>query len=364
MAARCPKIQRVSEPKAASVITAPKKAKSREISEQMIRNDSRGSSRPPLQRMLQLHREIQAGRFPNCRKLANALEVSPKTIQRDIEFMRSRLNLPIEYDQLQFGFYYTEPVTHFPSINVTEGEVVALFVAQKALEQYKGTSFEKPLHAAFRKITDGLRETVTFSWDTLDSAISFRGNGTTVGDVDLFEALSKAVLRSQELIFEYKKVSGMRYERRHVQPYHLGCVNNQWYLFAFDLARKELRTFALPRVRKAQLTNAKFQRPADFTIAKHLGGAFGVFAGTEKLLVRIRFDAFAARLVSERQWHPSQKIRTLGKQGRDGIELTMELASIEEVKRWVLSWGGHARVIEPKELADRVKKSAQAILAG
>ena len=325
---------------------------------------ARGFSRPPLQRMLQLHREIQAGRFPNCRKLAESLEVSPKTIQRDIEFMRSRLNLPIGYDQLQFGFYYTEPVTNFPNIEVSEGEIVALFVAQKALEQYKGTSFERPLQTAFRKITDGLRETVTFSWDNLDSAISFRGNGTTVGDVGLFETLSKAVLRSQEIIFEYKKVSGTRHERRQVQPYHLGCVNNQWYLFGFDLARKELRTFALPRIREAQMTNTKFKRPADFTIAKHLGGAFGVFTGTERLLVRIRFDAFAARLVSERQWHPSQKIRILGKRGSDGIELTMELASIEEVKRWVLSWGGHARVIEPKELADRVKKSARAILEG
>ena len=82
---------------------------------------------------MRLHEKLKAGKFPNCRKLAEELEVSSKTIQRDIDFMRDRLNLPIEYDQLHFGFAYTEPVTSFPSIEVSEGEIVALFVAKKAM---------------------------------------------------------------------------------------------------------------------------------------------------------------------------------------------------------------------------------------
>ncbi len=80
-------------------------------------------SRPPLERMMRLHERLKAGKFPNCRKLAKEFEVSSKTIQRDIDFMRYRLNLPIEYDQLHFGFAYTEPVTSFPSIEVSEGEI-------------------------------------------------------------------------------------------------------------------------------------------------------------------------------------------------------------------------------------------------
>ena len=130
--------------------------------------------------MLQVHRQIQAGRFPNCRKLAAELEVSAKTIQRDIDFMRDRLGLPIEYDQLHFGFIYREPVTHFPSVEVSEGEIVALFVAQKALEQYRGTPFEQPLRTAFEKISSGLRDRVGFQWSEVDSSFSFRGLGTSV----------------------------------------------------------------------------------------------------------------------------------------------------------------------------------------
>ena len=318
----------------------------------------RGFSRPPLERMMQLHQQIQAGRFPNCRKLAETLEVSAKTIQRDIDFMRDRLNLPIQYDQLQFGFFYSEPVTSFPSIEVSEGEIVALFVAQKALEQYRGTSFEKPLNAAFKKISDGLRENLLFQWNDIDSAISFRGIGTTVADLELFEAVSKAVLRSCELEFQYKKLQGSAYEWRRVQPYHLGCVENQWYLFGHDLVRKQLRTFALPRMRKIKDTKMRFQRPANFSIAEHLGGSFGVFAGTGKFRIRVEFDEFASKLVSERQWHASQKLRPLG---AGKVELSLQLGDLEEIERWILSWGARARVLEPRELIARIKNAAAAV---
>ena len=312
-----------------------------------------------MARMFQLHKQLQAGRFPNCRKLADELEVSARTIQRDIDFMRDQLGLPIEYDQLHFGFVYTEPVTSFPSIEVSEGEVVALFVAQKAMEQYRGTSFEKPLRTAFEKISGGLKDKIGFQWGDVDAAISFRGLGTSVADLELFETVSRAVLDTHELSFEYKKLGGARHESRRVQPYHLGCVENQWYLFGFDLIRRQLRTFALPRMRAAKNTRMRFQRPADFSINLHLGDSFGVFSGKTQHRVRIRFDAFAARLVSERQWHASQKMRCLP---GDELELTMQLGSLEEIERWVLSWGAHAEVLEPAALEKRVRAAAQAVL--
>ena len=305
--------------------------------------------------MMRLHQRLVSGDFPNCRKLSDELEVSTKTIQRDIDFMRDRLGLPIEYDQLHFGFVYTEPVTHFPNVEVSEGEVVALFVAQKSLEQYRGTSFEKPLRTAFGKITEGLKDRIGFHWGDVDSAISFRGIGTSVADLDFFETVSRAVLDSHEVAFEYKKLGSPRHETRRVQPYHLGCIENQWYLFGFDLVRRQIRTFALPRMRKVRDTRTGFRRPADFSISDHLSDSFGVFNGKARHRMRIHFDSFAARLVSERQWHPSQKVKRLA----DGeIELTMTLGGLEEIERWILSWGEHATVLEPPAMVRRIKEIA------
>ena len=91
--------------------------------------------------MLRIHQAIQSGKFPNASKLARELEVSTKSIHRDIEFMRDRLELPIEYDGSRFGYFYTEEVNAFPTVQITEGEIFALLVAEKALQQYRGTSF-------------------------------------------------------------------------------------------------------------------------------------------------------------------------------------------------------------------------------
>jgi proteasome accessory factor B len=308
--------------------------------------------------MLRLHDRLKAGAFPNCRKLASELEVSAKTIQRDIDFMRDRLGLPIGYDQLQFGFYYTEPVASFPNIEVSQGEIMALFVARKALEQYRGTSFEHALRTAFQKISDGLRDKVDFQWGDVDSAISFRGLGTSAADIHLFDTISKAVIESREIEFEYKKAKSADFELRHVRPYHLGCVSDQWYLFGFDLARRQIRTFVLQRMRAARRTNTRFHRPADFSINKHLSDSFGVFSAHGHYSVRIRFDALAGQLVSERQWHGSQKIKTLPS---GQVELRLELGSLEEVERWILSWGKRAQVLEPPELIDRIRATLRTL---
>jgi predicted DNA-binding transcriptional regulator YafY len=317
-------------------------------------------SRPPLERMMRMHERLKAGRYPNCRKLADELEVSSKTVQRDIDFMRYRLGLPIEYNQLHFGFYYTQPVSSFPNIEISEGEVVALYIGQKALAQYKGTSFERPLSTAFRKITDGLRDTISVTWSDLDSAISFRSTGRTFADVHLFEQLSHAVFKQIEVRFDYKKPGAARYEQRYVQPYHLGCVENLWYLFAFDLDRRELRTFALPRIRNLRVSKTRFRRPMDFSIGRYLEQSFGVFARPTKTkhTIRISFDAFVAPLVQERHWHPSQKVKQLR---NGGIEFSLTLGNLEEIERWILSWGRHAKVLAPPELKERIAKTVSTL---
>ncbi len=194
------------------------------------------------------------------------------------------------------------------------------------------------------------------TWADLDSAISFRNTGRSTADIHLFEQLSHAVFKQLEVRFEYKKPEGPRYEQRYVQPYHLGCVENLWYLFAFDLDRGDLRTFALPRIRNVRVSKTKFKRPIDFSIGRFLEQSFGVFTkpAKTKQLVRIMFDSFAAPRIEERQWHPSQKI----KQMRVGkIELSLTLGNLEDIERWVLSWGSHAQVLAPPELKERIAKT-------
>ncbi len=85
---------------------------------EMETRTERGHSRPPLARMVRIHEWLMEHRFPNCRKIADEFEVSPKTVQRDINFMRDQMGLPIDYDNSRFGFHYTRPVTGFPAMGL------------------------------------------------------------------------------------------------------------------------------------------------------------------------------------------------------------------------------------------------------
>lgn len=321
--------------------------------------------------MLRIHAQLQTttdegrnGHAPtvNCSVLARELEVNPKTVQRDIDFMRDQLGLPIGYDAARRGFHYTRRAVQFPTVRISEGELVALAVARQALTQYRGTPFEAPLSAAFTKLTAGLDKEIHFAWrGELDESISFRasaGRGV-IADLRAFETASQAVLDSEELEFGYQKLGAPAAEPRRVRPLHLACVDNGWYLFAQDLGRAEtpVRTYALTRMRDLHATGVRFERPANgFSLEAHLANSFGVFAPSgPPARVRLRFDAFAGRLISERVWHASQRL-TPGADGSVGLELQVALSP--EVESWVLGWGEHVEVLAPAALRRRVAEVA------
>lgn len=308
-------------------------------------------TRPPYERMTYIHEQLQLDRHPNCTSLATHFEVSTKTIQRDLDFMRDRWQLPIAYDETRHGYYYSEPVENLPLVTMTEGELVALLVAQKAVEQYAGTAFEAPLTNAFAKLTAQLDGPVTVALGAARHVFSFKAAGPARADLELFRQLSQAVLETREIAFTYRGLGAAAPAPRRVQPWHLCCVDNQWYLIGHDLDRGAKRTFALPRIQSVELTRRTFPRPARFSIREHLGGSFGIIAGAGDFRVRLRFDHWAAQLVRERFWHDSQE---LAERRDGGLELTLQLDSLAEVERWILSWGEHVEVLAPKELRQRI----------
>ena len=85
--------------------------------------------------------------------LAREWEKSPRTIQRDLDFIRDVWGLPLEYHRKKYGFYFSEPVGKFPMVPISERELVSVFVAQKALSQYRGTPFEKRVDTGAKLVT-------------------------------------------------------------------------------------------------------------------------------------------------------------------------------------------------------------------
>lgn len=323
----------------------------------------RGDTRRPLERIFAIHDAIQRGRFPNCRQLAEKIEVTQKTIQRDITFMQNDLGLPLEYDRKKHGYFYERPVHEFPLMRYSVEDVVALFLARKAVEPLQGTALEATLRDSFKRLSAALQGEVSFRWSDLDEAFSVKDPGVVPADVRLFEKVSRSVLECRTLRFEYRKIDAKEWERRSVRSFHLADFDGGWYLIAYDEDRKARRTFALQRMKGVRVMKSHFLRPADFDLSEHLGGSFGVWHQPEDKekahRIRLQFTGWAARMVSERRWHPSQEIKWRSKK-QEVLEVTMELSGFEEILRWILSWGPQVEVLEPEELRDGIREALAA----
>ena len=203
-------------------------------------------SRAPVERMIRIHQALQEGKYPNASALARELEVSTKSIYRDLDFMRDRLELPIAYDGVRVGFFYTQEVSTFPTLHITQGELFALLVAEKALQQYRGTSFEKPLLSAFKKMAASLPETISLNLADWEQTISFRTSAEPIVNLQIFDALAKATAGRHQVVLSYRKPGRAEAEDRTVDPYHLANINGEWFLFAYDHLREEVQTGAPP----------------------------------------------------------------------------------------------------------------------
>jgi len=341
--------------------TLPMRREQPKNAESMADSKRQLHSRPPMERMLRIHQDLKAGGYPNTTTLGAALEVSDKSIQRDLDFMRDRLQLPIEYDGTRHGYYYTQEVSSFPMMQISEGELFALLVAEKALQQYRGTTFERPLMSAFKKIAESLPDTISLNLAEWEQTISFRTRAEPILNLQIFDVLAKATSRHQQIELAYRKPGQEKPEKRVVDPYHLANINGEWFLFAFDHLRKDIRTFAPGRIKHARLTGKTFKRPEKFSVEKNLRNSFGVHSGKGVRDVVIHFDAAVADYIREKRWHPSQKLRPLP---RGGVALRMQISSLAEVERWIMSWSGNAVPVAPPELVASVKHAAQQTLLG
>ena len=308
--------------------------------------------------MLKIHAALQSGELPNATGLSSQLEVSTKSVYRDLEFMRDRLGLPVEFDGTRNGYYYREPVAGFPTLQISEGELLAVLVAEKALQQYRGTQFEKPLLSALKKLERSLPETVSIDLAGWEGAISFRTSVEPIVNLEILDTLAKATSQRQQLQLLYRKPGATTAETRVVDPYHLANINGEWFLFAFDHLRSDLRTFSPSRMKQVTMTGRTFRRPRRFSIESELRHSFGVLSGHGEHRVVIEFSSTVADYIREKRWHPSQELCDL-KSG--GVELTLQLSSLSEVQRWILGWGGAAIAKEPEALRTSIRRAAKQI---
>lgn len=309
--------------------------------------------RPALVRYTYIDEKIFAREFPNAFTLGRELEVAPRTIHRDIDYLRNFYHAPIGFDSKRNGYFYSDPDYRLQNIVVPEGEFIALFLAERLLQSYRGTPYAASLTNLFNRIARVMTEPVTIDLQHLAHSLSFHPANVSNVDLVIMDQLHRAVRNHHQLELVYYSASSNRTEKRMVDPYHLASIAGDWYLIAFCHLRKAILMFSAQRIRKLQIQDDTFRPDPTFDIGKYLGDGFRGMRGTgEPQTVRLRFTPQAARYVREKQWHPTQKIR----EHADGsLTLYFRANHMLEVKRWVLSFGADCVVERPKELRQDIE---------
>ena len=330
----------------------------------------KGSTRPPLERMEIIHqmivdamgkKRIFKNPYPNTNDFSKELEVDNKTVARDLGFMRDRLKLPIQYDRKKYGYYYTEKVNAFPSIQLTERELFSLVVAQKAIAAYRGTAFEEPLKNTFRKLIYKIPKdsSIHILLDDWDRSVVFQGQSMHLGNSDHFDQLAQAVIYKKQLIITYKRPNQKEISKRQIDPIQMLHLRGEWYLLAWCYVRNALRIFHPMRIQSIKETGQKCNSHSKVSVEEYLKNSLGIYAGQKEQEIELLIDSNAADYFRERKWHHSQENQELP-QGQ--LRVTFKLNSLYEIERWILSWGGLIQALKPKELIDRINKSAQKLV--
>lgn len=303
---------------------------------------------------------LRSGRPLKATDLAAEFEVNVRTAYRDLDFLRDEWRVPLEFDRARASYLLTEPMTGLPPVALSQGELVALYFAEKVLAQYRGTPFERDLESAFRKIQELLPQEVRVSPGRLDDYLSFEPGPLHAPDAEVFRAVLAAQRLRRRLLIRYRSLSSDRTTDRRVHPYHVFNHRGDWYLAARDEGRKQVRIFALHRVRRATPTTGSYELPADFNFRRYMSDAFGVQKGDKPVPVSIRFAARQARWIRERRWHRSARVQ----EGLDGsLVLNLKVAETSEIVRWVLQFGHEAEVLEPPSLRAAVAEQLGSALA-
>ncbi len=286
--------------------------------------------------------------------------MSRRQILYDLEYLRDRLQAPLAYDRRRKGYCYSEPTWMLPSIAITQGELMAFFLSVEVAQRFLGTPFEAPLREAVRKLSRELQGDVRVDLEEMRRHYTFSAPALPSVNARLLADVTDAIRQQRQVRITYHSAHNNETTERSVDPYHLANITGDWVLIGFDHLRDDWRDFLLARVTHWQMLPKRFER-VSFDAEAYAESAFRYQHGGEPQRVEIRFDEYQARWIRERKWHDTQE--PLEETPDGGVILRFRSAGLEEVKRWVLQYGAHARVLAPEELRRMVGEDLRAAAA-
>jgi predicted DNA-binding transcriptional regulator YafY len=306
-------------------------------------------------RTLRLLSLLEGRRYWPGAELAERLQVSARTLRRDVDRLRE-LGYPIQAQRGVDGGYQLAAGTALPPLVVDDEEAVALAVSLQVAAQGGVEGTAEASMRALAKVIQVMPARLRRRVEALTSATvsaSWGSTGQAAVDPAILTTAAMACRDAERLRFSYTAAGGEQTDR-HVEPYRLVLLGRRWYLVGYDLTRQDWRSFRLDRLTGPHGTGARF-RPRELPAAD--AAAFvqaGIGRATAVYEVEALVDA-PAETVRERHG----RYATVEEVSETRSRIRMTIDQLEWPMMLLGSLGVEFEVISPPELLDQVRDWAR-----
>jgi predicted DNA-binding transcriptional regulator YafY len=301
-----------------------------------------------IHRLVKLIGLLQAGRRHNTDSLAQACEVSRRTIFRDLDTLREA-GIPLMFDEAHQR--YCVPRSHFlPATNFTPQEALSLIVLCHDLGDRRNLPFFGPARDAALKLESSLPSRLRDLVRSTADAVQIRlppGN-PLAGHKPVYEQLLEAISGRMAVRILYNSLAEEQRIRTRVCAYRMLFSRRSWYLIGRSSLHRAVRTFNVGRILELDVLDDGYQIPRGFSTERYLRNAWHLIPepGPDREVV-VRFDKMVAQNVAEVAWHKTQRLEFRP----DGsLDFHVTVSGLSEISWWILGYGDRAEALQPLEL--------------
>lgn len=316
------------------------------------------------ERFYKIQAMLMAKPSVTMKQMQDALEVSRATLNRDLAYMRDRLNIPFAWNPTLRGYALTrqqssDKTFELPGVWFSQQEIYSLLTMIELISKLEPGGLLLPHLTPFKNRLEGLLDEGIGSSKEVMSRIRILPMAQRQVSGEHFQIITHALVQRQRLeIKHFARQTGQDTERQ-ISPQRLVYYRDNWYLDAYCHLREGLRSFALDAINGVQLKEKPAKGVAESELHEMFETSYGIFSGKNTQVAKLKFTPFRAQWVAREVWHPEQ----VGQVHADG-SYTLEVPYGEdwELIQDILRQGDDVQVLGPQSLKKKVKETVQKML--